>query len=54
MFQCNPNGRAAQAGLFAGDIILTICGTNMQGRTHEDAKREILRGGNDLEFLVQR
>ncbi len=54
IFQVSPNSRGAQAGLCAGDLILQICGDNVQGFTHDQAKGIILRGGNDLDFTIQR
>lgn len=49
-----PKGRAAHAGLQAGDVIVEICKTPMTGKSHDDAKREMLRAGNDLDLLVER
>ena len=53
-FQVGPKGRAAHAGLQAGDVIVEICKTPMTGKSHDDAKREMLRAGNDLDLLVER
>ena len=48
------NGRGMTAGLRAGDLILTICGRNIQSLTHDQVKSEILRAGNDLDLLIKR
>lgn len=46
------NGRAAQAGMHAGDVIVMICNTNCQHFTHDQAKAEMLRCGNELDLTV--
>jgi hypothetical protein len=53
-FQCAPNGRAGKAGMQAGDMVLSICGMATQGMTHMQIKQEILRCGNELDFVLQR
>lgn len=50
----NPKGRAAHQGLQAGDMILAICRSPMQGKTHQQVKQEMLRAGNELDLTIQR
>ena len=38
----------------AGDGILMINNTNTDSLTHEQAKMEIIRSGNEINLLVQR
>lgn len=48
----SPNGRGNKAGLSAGDMILSICNVPAQHMTHMQAKQEMLRAGNELDFVV--
>lgn len=48
------NGRAARGGLCMGDGLLMICNTNVTKASHDQAKGEILRAGNELDFTVQK
>jgi len=48
------NGRGMNGGLRAGDLVVTICGRNVHGLTHDQVKGEILRAGNDLDILIKR
>jgi hypothetical protein len=45
---------AKRSGLKEGDAILSIGKTKTDTFNHEEAKMEIIRNGNELEFLVQR
>ena len=45
---------AFKAGLKPGDGILQIGQLPTEGMTHEQAKMEIIRSGNDLDFIIQR
>lgn len=45
---------ARRSGLKEGDAILSIGRTKTDGLDHEQAKMEIIRNGNELEFTVQR
>lgn len=45
---------AHKCGLRVGDGIIQICNTPAQYLNHEQAKMEIIRSGNELDFLVQR
>ena len=45
---------AQRAGLQAGDAILQIGDVPTNGMTHLGAKSEILRAGNELDFIIQR
>lgn len=45
---------AKRSGLKEGDAILCIGKTKTDGLNHEEAKMEIIRNGNELEFVVQR
>jgi hypothetical protein len=49
-----PKGRAAQAGLAAGDLVVAICGVSTQYMAHAQVKGEMLRAGNDLDLTIQR
>jgi predicted metalloprotease with PDZ domain len=48
----NPNTPAYENGLTAGDRVLSINGQNATNITHEEAKMEIIRSGNELELTV--
>jgi len=45
---------AFKAGLLAGDVIRQICDAPTRRMTHEQAKMEIIRAGNELDFFVHR
>lgn len=49
-----PGGRAHKAGMQQGDLVVVICGRNVSQFTHDQAKSEILRAGNELDFTLQR
>jgi type II secretory pathway component PulC len=48
----NPNTLAYVNGLNAGDQIISINNRNVTNLTHEEAKMEIIRSGNELELTV--
>ncbi|XP_018648983.1 hypothetical protein Smp_006860.1 [Schistosoma mansoni] len=48
------NGIAHKSGLEPGDVILKICATPITGMVHAQVKAEILRAGNDLDFMVKK
>lgn len=50
----NPGSIAELSGLRAGDGILMINNTNTDSLTHEQAKMEIIRSGNEINLLIQR
>lgn len=50
----SPNSISERVGLQANDIVTRINSTDTQRLTHEQAKMEIIRSGNDLIFVVQR
>ncbi|XP_067938088.1 PDZ and LIM domain protein 3-like [Watersipora subatra] len=50
----HPKSPAAKRGLRPGDMVLAICRTPAANLSHDQAKMEILRAGNDLDFTVQR
>jgi len=52
--QVAPHGRAHKGGMAPGDLIVVICGTNVAKISHDQAKSEILRAGNELDFTLQR
>ena len=52
--QVSPNSIAGHAGLKAGDAILRIGSSDVVGFTHEQARGEMLRCGNDVCLTVQR
>lgn len=52
--QVNPKSIAGKAGLQNGDAILQICGTNVTGFSHQEAKSEMMRAGNDVDLYVAR
>ncbi|XP_041362637.1 PDZ and LIM domain protein 3-like isoform X4 [Gigantopelta aegis] len=49
-----PNSVSERAGLVAGDAILQINNTPADTLTHENAKMEIVRSGNDINLLIAR
>ncbi|CAH8440349.1 unnamed protein product [Heterobilharzia americana] len=48
------NGIAHKSGLEPGDVVVKICATPVTGMTHAQVKAEILRAGNDLDFMVKK
>lgn len=54
LFQVTRDGIAAQAGLKAGDGILQIGDMETPRFTHEQARGEIIRSGNEVRLTVQR
>ncbi len=50
----NPRSISEKSGLRPGDGLLFIAGIPAEGMTHDQAKMEILRAGNELDFYVQR
>ncbi|ESO95777.1 hypothetical protein LOTGIDRAFT_116635 [Lottia gigantea] len=53
MAQVSSKGIGGKAGLKAGDAILAICKTPVQGWTHERMKAEMIRAGNEMDLTVQ-
>lgn len=49
-----PNSLGHKAGLQPADGILQIGSIPTQGMSHDEAKMEIIRAGNDVDFIVQR
>ena len=45
---------AARAGLMPGDGILAIGLAETTHMTHNQGKMEIIRAGNDVDFIIQR
>ena len=45
---------ASRQGLREGDRLLYVNGAPAHQMNHEQAKMEIIRGGNELDILVQR
>lgn len=52
--QVNSRSIAEKSGLKPGDGLLSIAGVPTDGMTHDQAKMEILRAGNELDFFVRR
>ena len=50
----NPNSISGHAGLKVGDAIVRIGKTDVTGFTHEQARGEMIRSGNEIELMVQR
>uniref|UniRef100_A0A2C9KHH7 PDZ domain-containing protein n=1 Tax=Biomphalaria glabrata TaxID=6526 RepID=A0A2C9KHH7_BIOGL len=50
----SPKGIAGKAGLQNGDAVLQICGTSVAGWTHQQAKNELIRAGNEVDLCVAR
>lgn len=50
----NPKSIAGKAGVQNGDAILQICGTVVTQFTHQMAKDEMLRAGNEVDLWVVR
>jgi len=49
-----PGSMAYKSGLVAGDAILQIGPVVTHGMRHDQAKMEIIRAGNEVDFIVQR
>lgn len=52
--QMSRNGVADRSGMRPGDGILQINNVPATYLDHEQAKMEIIRSGNELDFVVQR
>ena len=52
--QVNPKGRSFAAGLRAGDGLLMIGNADVTRASHEQAKQEMLRAGNEIDLTVKR
>ena len=52
--QVTVDGVAWKAGLLSGDVIRQIGGASTHRMTHDQAKMEIIRAGNELDFFVHR
>ncbi|KAL5014027.1 hypothetical protein ScPMuIL_008297 [Solemya velum] len=52
--QVNPKGIAGKAGMRPGDAILLIGRTDVTRASHEQAKMEMLRAGNDVDIRIKR
>ena len=50
----SPKSIAGQAGVMPGDAILKICQTNVMQFTNAEAKKELLRAGNEVDFTLIR
>ena len=48
----NPDTPAHACGLGAGDQVIAINGRNVMHLSHEEAKMEITRSGNELDLTV--
>jgi C-terminal processing protease CtpA/Prc len=51
-FKVNPNTPAHTNGLEAGDQVISINNNNVTKLTHQEAKMEITRAGNELVLTV--
>lgn len=49
-----PNSVSFRAGMRPGDGLLQIGSVPTQGMSHAAAKMEIIRAGNDVDFIIQR
>lgn len=52
LIKVNPNTLAQQNGLEAGDQVISINNRDVTNLTHEEAKMEITRSGNELDLTV--
>ncbi|XP_062591705.1 LIM domain-binding protein 3-like [Saccostrea cucullata] len=52
--QVQPKSISGKSGLQNGDLILRIGETDMQKATHQQARNEMIRAGNDVDLVVQR
>jgi len=50
----NVGSIAAEAGLLAGDAIVTIGGNDALGLRHKDAQDVIVKAGSSFQMVVQR
>lgn len=51
-YKVNPNTLAQAYGLNAGDRVVLINGRDVTDITHQEAKMEITRSGNQLELTI--
>lgn len=54
MFQLNDGGKAAQAHVGIGDVVLTIDGISTDGMTHLEAQNKIKACTGNLNMTLQR
>lgn len=54
MFQLNDGGKAAQANVGIGDVVLTIDGISTDGMTHLEAQNKIKACTGNLNMTLQR
>ncbi|XP_069114311.1 PDZ and LIM domain protein 5-like [Argopecten irradians] len=52
--QVNPKSISGQAGLQNGDVIISIGRMDVTGSTHQQARDEMIRSGNDVDLTVRR
>lgn len=52
--QVQPKSISGKSGLQNGDLILRIGDVDMQKASHEQARNEMIRAGNDVDLVVQR
>ncbi|XP_062591633.1 PDZ and LIM domain protein Zasp-like [Saccostrea cucullata] len=52
--QVQPKSISGKSGLQNGDLILRIGETDLQNATHQQARNEMIRAGNDVDLVVQR
>lgn len=52
--QVNAKSLSARQGLRVGDRLLAIGDAEAHRMSHEQAKMEIIRSGNELDLIVQR
>ena len=52
--QVQPKSISGKSGLQNGDLILRIGEVDMQKASHEQARNEMIRAGNDVDLVVQR
>ena len=54
VFQVTPNSVAHRVGLRPGDAIVQIGIHPAHNMQHQTAKMEIIRAGNELDFIIRR
>lgn len=54
LFQLNDGGKAAQAHVGIGDVVLTIDGISTDGMTHLEAQNKIKACTGNLNMTLQR
>ncbi|XP_033763628.1 PDZ and LIM domain protein Zasp-like [Pecten maximus] len=52
--QVNPKSVSGQAGLQNGDLIVCIGNMDVTGSTHQKARDEMIRSGNEVDLQVRR